>query len=106
MKEFQRLEALMWEFTERANSFAVNCNVGQEPCQEAVMEMGLTPEEALTGATLNAAWSLGLQQEVGCIERGRMADFLVLDGETPATFAYLSGARPIRSVWKLGERAA
>ena len=30
-KEFQRLEALMWEFTERANSFAVNCNVGQEP---------------------------------------------------------------------------
>ena len=34
MKEFQRLEALMWEFTERANSFAVNCNVGQEPCQD------------------------------------------------------------------------
>ena len=94
-------------------ALATDLNPGSCYCESmafvislAVMEMGLTPEEALTGATLNAAWSLGMQQEVGCIERGRMADFLVLDGETPATFAYLSGARPIRSVWKLGERAA
>lgn len=94
-------------------ALATDLNPGSCYCESmafvislAVMEMGLTPEEALTGATLNAAWSLGMQQEVGCIERGRMADFLVLDGKTPATFAYLSGARPIRSVWKLGERAA
>ena len=94
-------------------ALATDLNPGSCYCESmafvislAVMEMGLTPEEALTGATLNAAWSLGMQREVGCIERGRMADFLVLDGETPATFAYLSGARPIRSVWKLGERAA
>ena len=94
-------------------ALATDLNPGSCYCESmafvislAVMEMGLTPEEALTGATLNAAWSLGMQQEVGCIERGRMADFLVLDGETPATFAYLSGARPIRSVWKLGERVA
>ena len=72
----------------------------------AVMGMNLTPEEALTGATLNAAWAIGMEREAGSVEAGKMADFLVLDGETPAVFAYASGARPIQSVWKLGERAA
>lgn len=72
----------------------------------AVMGMGLTPEEALTGATLNAAWAVGAAHDVGSLEPGKMADFLVLDGETPAVFAYASGARPIRSVWKQGERVA
>ena len=72
----------------------------------AVMGMGLTPEEALTGATLNAAWAVGAAHNVGSLEPGKMADFLVLDGETPAVFAYASGTRPIRSVWKQGERVA
>lgn len=72
----------------------------------AVMGMGLTPEEALTGATLNAAWAVGAAHDVGSLEPGKMADFLVLDGETPAVFAYASGTRPIRSVWKQGERVA
>ncbi|MDO4786782.1 MAG: imidazolonepropionase [Fretibacterium sp.] len=72
----------------------------------AVMGMELTPEEALTASTLNAAWAIGMSREAGSIEPGKMADFLVLDGETPAVFAYASGARPIRSVWKLGECVA
>ena len=72
----------------------------------AVMGMDLTPEEALTGATLNAAWAVGAAHDVGSLEPGKMADFLVLDGETPAVFAYASGTRPIRSVWKQGERVA
>ena len=72
----------------------------------AAMGMNLTPEEALTGATLNAAWAIGMEREAGSVEAGKMADFLVLDGETPAVFAYASGARPIQSVWKLGECVA
>ena len=72
----------------------------------AVMGMGMTPEEALVGTTLNAAWAIGMEYEAGSIEKGKMADFLVLDGETPAVFAYASGARPIRTVWKMGEQVA
>ena len=72
----------------------------------AVMGMGMTPEEALTGTTLNAAWAIGIEREAGSLEPGKMADFLVLDGEGPAVFAYASGACPIRSVWKLGEKVS
>ena len=94
-------------------ALATDLNPGSCYCESmpfvvslAIMGMGLTPEEALTGATLNAAWAIGMQDRVGSIEPGKMADFLVLDGETPATFAYVSGSRPVRSVWKLGERVA
>lgn len=56
MKEFQRLEALMWEFTEKANSFAVNCNVGQEPCQDNTkFNMTLVPVSDRDKELLNAA---------------------------------------------------
>lgn len=70
----------------------------------AVMCMNLTPEEALVGATLNAAWAIGVEKEAGSLEPGKRADFVVLDGDSPAVLAYASGTRPIRSVWIAGER--
>ena len=72
----------------------------------SVMCMNLTPEEALAGTTLNAAWAIGAENEAGSLEPGKRADFVVLDGDTPAVLAYASGTRPIRSVWISGVRAA
>ncbi len=43
----------------------------------ACLQMKLTPAEALTAATVNAAWSLGLGNRVGMLEPGKQADFLI-----------------------------
>lgn len=42
----------------------------------------LTKEQALQAITINAAWSLGLDDTLGSIEPGKMADFTVL-GQNP-----------------------
>jgi imidazolonepropionase len=44
----------------------------------ACFAMGLSLEEALTAATLNGAYSLGLEGEIGSLETGKRADFVVL----------------------------
>ncbi|MFA0888410.1 MAG: imidazolonepropionase [Synergistales bacterium] len=71
-----------------------------------VMAMDMTVEEALVATTLNAAWSVGLQDRVGSLDVGKKADFLLLDGETPAVLAYHAGVSPVMEVYKGGCRVA
>lgn len=47
---------------------------------EWLVETGLTPLEALQTATLNPARFLGRAKELGTIERGKLADLVLLDG--------------------------
>ncbi len=61
----------------------------------SVMNMKLTPEEALSAATLNAAYSVGMADRVGSLDKGKQADFLILDGESPAILAYHAGVSPV-----------
>ena len=49
---------------------------------------GLRPMEALTAATVNAAWVLGLDDEVGRIQPGHRADLVVLDMPSVDQLAY------------------
>jgi imidazolonepropionase len=44
----------------------------------ACFGMGLSLEEALVAATLNAAWTLGADAEVGSLEPGKRADLVLL----------------------------
>jgi imidazolonepropionase len=48
----------------------------------------ITPAEALKGATLCAAKALGLDQRVGSLERGKAADFAVIDAPDVQTWLY------------------
>lgn len=58
----------------------------------ACLHMGLTPAEALTAATVNAAWSLGLGDSIGTIEVGKQADLLVHEFSDYREIAYFVAA--------------
>ena len=45
----------------------------------------LTREQALKAITLEAAWSLGLEDEIGSIEAGKRADFAILESNPLTT---------------------
>jgi imidazolonepropionase len=70
----------------------------------AILNMQMSPEEALVGATLNPAYAIGLANKVGSLDVGKQADFLVLDGESPAILAYHAGVSPVAEVYKKGEQ--
>ena len=61
----------------------------------ACLQMGLLPAEALTTATINAAWSLGLGGRVGSLETGKQADFLIHEFSDYRELAYFIAA-PMR----------
>lgn len=45
----------------------------------AVLQLGLSPEEAITAATINAAHAVGLGGIIGTLEVGKRADLLILN---------------------------
>jgi len=64
----------------------------------------ITPLEALAGATIHAARALGLQDDIGTLEKGKAADFIVWDMETPADLAYQMGGNLLRYSVKAGQK--
>jgi imidazolonepropionase len=57
--------------------------------------MRLSPAEALTAATLNAAHSLGLGDRIGSLDAGKDADFLIHEFIDYRELAYFIAA-PLR----------
>jgi imidazolonepropionase len=93
-----------------AVALATDCNPGSSPTESmptiltlACLEMGLTVEQALSAATLNAAAAVGRAAEIGSIEVGKRADLVVLGAPTYHHVVYHYGVNPVRHVVKNGE---
>ncbi len=94
-------------------ALATDCNPGSSYTESmpfviglAVLNMHMTPAEALVGATLNPAYAIGLADRVGSLDVGKQADFVLLEGESPAILAYHAGVSPVLQVYKKGELVA
>jgi imidazolonepropionase-like amidohydrolase len=48
---------------------------------ELLVEAGLTPSQALSAATINAARMIGREKELGTVEAGKLADLVILDAD-------------------------
>ncbi len=68
----------------------------------ACTQMGLTPEEAITAATLNGAAALGLSDMVGSIEVGKQADIVLYDVPDYRHIPYFFGTNHVSRVIKKG----
>jgi imidazolonepropionase len=68
----------------------------------AVLKMKMTPEEALTAATLNAAHAIGMGDKIGSLEPGKQADLLVLNSPDWRDVIYRFGGNAVRAVVKKG----
>ncbi|MBX7458416.1 imidazolonepropionase [Qipengyuania sp. 1NDH17] len=82
---------------------ATDANPGSSPMSSLRLAMGmactlfrLTPEEALAGATRNAAAALGLSGEYGSIEPGKRAELAVWDAGHPDFLSYWLGGNLLR----------
>lgn len=90
-------------------ALATDCNPGSSFTESipfviglGVLSMEMTPAEALTAATLNAAYAIGMAGSVGSLDVGKQADFLLLEGQSPAILAYHAGVSVVEKVYKKG----
>ncbi|MFY9619092.1 MAG: imidazolonepropionase [Pyrinomonadaceae bacterium] len=77
---------------------ATDFNPGSSPTPAMTMilslactQMKMTPAETITAATINAAYSLGRGDEVGSLEKGKRADFVIHDASDYRELPYFFG---------------
>jgi imidazolonepropionase len=84
---------------------ATDFNPGSSPTPSMTMifsiastHMKMTPAESITAATINAAYTLNRGTELGSLETGKIADFVIHDCDDYRELAYFFG---IEHAWKV-----
>ncbi|MBR4194135.1 MAG: imidazolonepropionase [Oscillospiraceae bacterium] len=90
-------------------ALASDYNPGSCPCLNlqlvmniACLKYRLTPEEVLTGVTLNAAAAIGMADRMGSIERTKQADLVIWDAPDLNYLCYRLGSNLAHTVIKKG----
>ena len=91
---------------------ATDFNPGSSPTPSIPMvmsiactQMKITPAEAVTASTINAAYSLGRGDEIGSLEKGKRADFVIHDASDYRELAYWFGIEHPWRVYASGKLA-
>jgi len=69
----------------------------------ACLQLGLTPAQAITAATINSAHALNAGARVGSLEVGKLADVLILNCGDYRDVGYQLGANMVQTTIKRGE---
>ena len=69
---------------------------------EAMTRAGMTPMEAIVAGTLNAAHLMRMSDKIGSLEKGKLADLVVVDGNPLTDIWCLVGSAHIKAVLKGG----
>lgn len=90
---------------------ATDFNPGSSPTPSMPMilslactQMKVSPAEAITAATINAAYSLNRGDKIGSLEAGKVANLAVFDCEDCRELAYWFGIPQTHAVYAKGER--
>src|SRR2546429_7046079 len=90
---------------------ATDFNPGSSPTPSMPMilslactQMKMSPAEAMTASTINAAYSLNRGGNIGSLERPKLANFSIFDCEDYRELAYWFGIPQTHSVYVKGER--
>jgi len=67
---------------------------------------GYTPMEAIVACTRNNAFAIGLENDVGVVETGRLADLIILKRDPLADIRVLQGGQHLAMVIKDGHMVA
>ena len=62
-----------------------------------MVDYGLPPADAIVAATRNAAENLGLLDDTGCVEVGKRADLILVDGDPTADIGCLANVSHVVS---------
>jgi imidazolonepropionase len=89
---------------------ATDFNPGSSPTPSMPMvlslactQMKMSPAEAITASTLNAAYSLNRGDKIGSFELGKLANFVIFDCEDYRELAYWFGIPQTHSVYVRGD---
>lgn len=69
----------------------------------AVLRLKFTPAEAIVAATINSACSLKRGHDLGSLEKGKQADFIVIDTDDWREWPYAYGVNMVSNVYKKGQ---
>lgn len=113
LKKMKRIQPYTFESFQKMHQagikIAMGTDLGVDPHMgenarelEIYVELGMTPMEAIVTATKSAAEAVRLDDKLGTLEKGKLADIIVVDGDPSVDITVLQNKDNIKMVLRDG----